>query len=97
MLHSGISMIECIKEKIQLLCQREGLVEFQDNNNASVIERTSIAVNALLITGEDMDQVICLTCGMAPKTVLSDGNSKVINCLESWRIIFFANSFLFCY
>jgi hypothetical protein len=78
MLDSGISMIEVIKDKIALLCQREGLPEFQDNNVASMIERTSIAVNALLITGVDLDKVICLTCGYAPKIVLSDGNSKVI-------------------
>ena len=70
-------MIEVIKEKLKLLCQREGLVEFQDNNVASMIERTSIAVNALLIGGEDMDKVVCLTCGMTPKIVMSDGNSKV--------------------
>jgi hypothetical protein len=74
---SGISMIEVIKEKLKLLCQREGLEEFQDNNIASMIERSSIAFNALLITGQDLDKVICLSCGMAPKIVLSDGNSKV--------------------
>ena len=61
-----------------MLCQREGLEEFQDNNVASVIERTSIAVNSLLITGKDLNDVVCLTCGYAPKIVLSDGNSKVI-------------------
>jgi hypothetical protein len=77
MLDSGISMIQVIKDKLQLMCQREGLKEFQDNNIASMIERTSIAFNALLITGQDLDQVICLSCGMAPKIVLSDGNSKV--------------------
>ena len=76
---SGVSMIEVIKNKIKLLCQREGINEFQDNNVASMIERTSIAVNALLITGDDLDSVICLTCGIAPKIVLSDGNSKVSN------------------
>ena len=70
-------MIEVIKDKIQLLCKREGLMEFQNNNIASMIERTSVALNALLITGDDLDQVVCLTCGMAPKIVLSDGNSKV--------------------
>jgi hypothetical protein len=78
LLDSGVSMIQVIKDKIQLLCQREGLEEFQDNNVASAIERTSIAVNSLLITGEDMNHVVCLTCGFTPKIVLSDGNSKVI-------------------
>ena len=58
MLDSGISMIQVIKNKLQLMCQREGLKEFQDNNIASMIERTSIAFNALLITGQDLDQVI---------------------------------------
>ena len=76
MLDSGVSMIEFIKEKLQLLCLREGIPEFQDNNVASVIERASVAINALLITGKDMDNVVCVTCGMTPKIVMSDGNSK---------------------
>ena len=44
-----------------------------------MIERAAIAVNALLITGDDLDNVICLFCGMAPKIVLTDGNSKVMS------------------
>ena len=72
-------MIEVIKDKIQLLCHREGLAEIQDNNLASMIKRAAIAVNALLITGDDLDNVICLFCGMAPKIVLTDGNSKVMS------------------
>ena len=51
MLDSGISLIDVIKEKIQLLCNREGLRFTPDNNSASMIERFSVAVNALLITG----------------------------------------------
>lgn len=76
---SGISQIQVIKDKLQLLCQREGLVEFQDNNIASLLERSSIAINALLITGHDLNHVICLACGVCPKTALSDGNSKVLS------------------
>ena len=88
-------MIEVIKDKLLLLCQREGLDFVPDNNAASSIERFAIAVNAILITGihsysvtllsgvmfclgKDMDAVVCLICGMTPKIVLSDGNSKVI-------------------
>ena len=51
--------------------------EFQDNNIASMVERVAIAINAVLITGNDLDNVICLFCGMAPKILLTDGNSKV--------------------
>ena len=51
MLDSGISLIDVIKEKIQLLSNREGLRFTPDNNSASMIERFSVAVNALLITG----------------------------------------------
>lgn len=76
---SGISQIQVIMDKLQLLCQREDLEEFQDNNIASLVERSSIAINALLITGQDLNYVICLACGIAPKTVLSDGNSKVFS------------------
>ena len=78
MLDSGVSMIQVIVDKLHLLCQREGLTTVLDHNLALMIERSAIATIALLITGDDMDNVICLQCGMAPKTVLSDGNSKVI-------------------
>ena len=77
MLDSGVSMIQVIVDKLQLLSQREGLDQNLDHNLALMIERAAIATLALLITGDDMDNVICLHCGMAPKTVLSDGNSKV--------------------
>ena len=74
-------MIQVIVDKLQLLSQREGLHQNLDHNLALMIERAAIATLALLITGDDMDNVVCLYCGMAPKTVLSDGNSKV-NCLN---------------
>ena len=77
LIDSGVSMIQLIKEKIRLLCKKKGIFEVQDNNMASAIARVVIAVNALLITGKDLDNVVCLTCGYAPKMVLSDGNSKV--------------------
>ena len=51
LLESGISMIEVIKNKLSLLCQREGVKFKPDNNIASSIERFSVAVNAVLITG----------------------------------------------
>ena len=51
LLDSGISMIDVIKNKLLLLCQREGLEFKPDNNIASMIERFSVAVNALIITG----------------------------------------------
>ena len=70
-------MIECIKARLKLLAVREGLSEdISNNNNASMIERVSIAVNAILIKGEDQDQAVCLVCGLCPKIVCSDGNSK---------------------
>ena len=77
LIDSGVSMIQLIKEKIRLLCKKKGIFEVQDNNMASAIARVVMAVNALLITGKDLDNVVCLTCGYAPKMVLSDGNSKV--------------------
>ena len=77
MLVSGISMIECIKAKLKLLSMREGLSSGVANtNNASMIERASVAINSLLITGDDLDQVVCLICGFCPKILCSDGNSK---------------------
>ena len=78
MLDSGVSMIEFIKQKLKLMSHREGIPEIHDNNVASMIERASIAFNALLITGQDLNNVVCVTCGLAPKIVMSDGNSKVI-------------------
>ena len=51
MLDSGISMIEVIRNKVTLLCKREGLEYKPDQNLASFIERFAIAVNASLVTG----------------------------------------------
>ena len=70
-------MIECIKARLKLMAVREGLTEdIANNNNASMIERVSIAVNALLIKAKDQDEAVCLVCGLCPKIVCSDGNSK---------------------
>jgi hypothetical protein len=70
-------MIECIKSKLKLMSMREGLSEGIDNqNNASMIERAAVAINSLLINGDDLDAVVCLVCGFCPKIVSSDGNSK---------------------
>ena len=95
LLDSGVSMIEVIKNKLALLCKREGLKFKPDNNVGSMIERFAVATNAVVITGiitlpwivpflfelflgDDLDNIICLVCGIVPKTVLSDGNSKVL-------------------
>jgi hypothetical protein len=47
-------MIEAVKEKMKLLCEREGLEFNPDNNSASMIERFSVATNSLLITGMNL-------------------------------------------
>ena len=58
-------MIECIKARLKLMAVREGLTEdIANNNNASMIERVSIAVNALLIKAKDQDEAVCLVCGL---------------------------------
>ena len=88
LLDSGVSMIQVIVDKLHLLSQREGLTAILDHNIALMIERTVIATLALLITGDDMDNVVCLQCGMAPKTVLSDGNSKVSYTRSGARVLF---------
>ena len=44
-------MIEVIRNKVTLLCKREGLEYKPDQNLASFIERFAIAVNASLVTG----------------------------------------------
>jgi hypothetical protein len=67
-LDSGISMIEVIKEKIHLLSMREGLDFTPDNNIASMIERLSVAVNALLITGNETAATWLL--GSCPPVIL---------------------------
>ena len=74
---SGISIIECIKARLKLMAMREGLSEsISNNNSASMVERVTIAVSAVLITEDDLNEAICLVCGSCPKIVSSDGNSK---------------------
>ena len=58
MLDSGISMIEVIKNKLLLLCKRAGIQFVPDNNIASMLERFSVAVNAVLITGIQLKSFI---------------------------------------
>ena len=65
LLDSGISMIEAVKEKMKLLCEREGLEFNPDNNSASMIERFSVATNSLLITGMNLFATR-LTCWTNP-------------------------------
>ena len=48
------------------------------NNSALKLEKTVIAVMSLILKGSDMDEVICFICGIAPKIVCTDGNTKVI-------------------
>ena len=77
----GGSLIEAIKRKILLLGQCEGLkrstTETDLANNCVKIEQTVIAVMSLIVTGSDLDNVVCLVCGNAPKIVSTDGNTKV--------------------
>ena len=36
-----------------------------------------VVPNLIEFIGDDLDFVICLICGLAPKILVSDGNSKV--------------------
>ena len=80
-LQTGGSFIEVIKKKLLLLGQLEGLnmeaLRRDIGNTALKLEKSTIAVLALLLKGSDMDDVICYICGIAPKIVCTDGNVKV--------------------
>ena len=77
----GGSFIEAIKKKILLLGQCEGLdrltTERDLTNNCVKLEKTVIAVMSLIVTGSDLDDVVCYICGNCPKIVSTDGNTKV--------------------
>ena len=81
-LQTGGSSIEFIKKKLLLLGQLESLnleIFKRDlNNSALKLEKTVIAVMSLMLKGSDLDEVICFICGIAPKIVCTDGNTKVI-------------------
>ena len=75
----GSSCIEAIKQKLILLAMCEGIssqMELNLSNHCKSIEMACIAIISLLITPADMDHVICLVCGICPKIVNSDGNTK---------------------
>ena len=75
----GSSTIEVIKQKILLLSSCEGISEhFESNliNHCKNIEMACIGITALLVTPEDMDNVLCLVCGSCPKIINTDGNAK---------------------
>ena len=81
-LQTGGSSIEVIKKKLLLLGQLEGLdmeaLKKDLTNTALKLEKTVIAVMSLLLKGSDLDDVVCFICGIAPKIVCTDGNTKVI-------------------
>ena len=74
------SLIESIRDKLLLLGQLEGLDAevFQKDitNNSVRLEKLVIGVSSLLVTDEDIDDVICYYCGNCPKIVSTDGNTK---------------------
>ena len=69
---SGSSSTDFVKQKLELLCECEGLsdtITKNIDNHTKNISRACIAVLALLITPEDLDQVVCFLCGACPKIV----------------------------
>jgi hypothetical protein len=81
-LQLGGSFIEAIKKKFLLLGQVEGLeaetLERDLTSNSIKLEKTVIAVVSMLVKGVDMDQAVCYLCGICPKIVSTDGNTKVM-------------------
>ena len=80
-LQTGGNFIETVKKKFLLLGQLEGLeketTERDLANNAVKLEKTVIAIMSLLVTGSDWDGAVCYICGICPKIVCTDGNTKV--------------------
>ena len=79
-LQLGGSFIEAIKKKFLLLGQVEGLdkdtLEKDLTSNSIKIEKTVIAVMSMLVRDTDMNGVLCYLCGICPKIVSTDGNTK---------------------
>lgn len=80
-LQTGGGFIEAVKKKMLLLGKLEGLtqtaLEKDLTNNVLKLEKIVIAVMSLMVTGSDLDDVVCFTCGNCPKIVSTDGNTKV--------------------
>ena len=77
----GGGFVGAIKKKIALLGQLEGIhketLEADLNSIALKLEKTVIGVMSLLVKGSDLDSVLCYICGICPKLVCTDGNTKV--------------------
>ena len=84
-LQTGGSLIEAIRKKVSLLGQLEGLKKegLETHNNALKLEKSAIAVMSLLVRGSDWDDVVCYICGVCPKIVCTDGNTKVFELKSS--------------
>ena len=80
-LQTGGSSIEVIKKKLLLLGKLEGLdieaLKRDLTNTALKLEQSVIALLSLILKGSDLDDVICFICGISPKIVCTDGNTKV--------------------
>ena len=74
----GGSLTSYITKKMINLAKCEGLsdIETNVNNISSLIERSAVAITALLIRENDLNRVMCWLCGRAPKSANTDGNTK---------------------
>ena len=72
-LKSSSSMIETIQARIRLAAKADGLdVDEIDVSNLSIkLEKSAIALAAVLIKEVDLDLVCCYLCGVCPKLVSS--------------------------
>ena len=74
------SLIESIKDKLLLLGQLEGLdpddMQTDLSNNSIRIEKCVIGVASLIVTEDDINDVVCYLCGNCPKICCTDGNTK---------------------
>lgn len=79
MMDSGCGLIEFIKKRILLMGQCGG-ISYEDlktniSNISKDIENMCCAVLSLLLTGGDLDSVMCLICGNCPK-IINSGKFK---------------------
>ena len=80
-MQTGGGFIEAIKKKICLLGKLEGIPDkVLKSDSVSIalkMEKIVVGVMSLIVKGADMDSVLCYICGIVPKIVCTDGNTKV--------------------
>ena len=76
LISNSSSVMSVLITHIEQICLKSGVEISSTGNVAQDVYRCVICISSCIITGEDLDEVTCPTCGRFPTITFSDGNVK---------------------